>query len=150
MATKDPVSRKELLKPDEFQTTFGSLLAWAQGHQRTVFVGVVGVLVAIVLAFGLAAYAGHRRAAAFESYGKLQGAITKAVTDPSEANVKAVEDLAAQGLPSGEAGALAAYRLGAFHADRGDAAAAARYLHEAVDAGGPNLAAARYRLAGVL
>jgi tetratricopeptide (TPR) repeat protein len=60
----EKIDRKQLKKPDEFQVVAGHAMEWVAAHQRPVALAAGAVVLAALLAWGLAAWRGSREAAA--------------------------------------------------------------------------------------
>jgi hypothetical protein len=58
------LDRKELKKPDEFQVVAGKAMAWMMAHQKPLLAGVIALAVAVLGAWGTAAYSSSRDAKA--------------------------------------------------------------------------------------
>lgn len=153
MAETKKLSRKELLGPDEFIKDAGIAISWVDQHRRELIAGVGVAVGALVLWFAGTATLERGREQAFARYGAVEKAVAAAEADASAEKLQAVEDAlkALREAHGGSAAArLAAYRVGAFRADRGEWEAATPLLEEAARAGGPPGALAGFRLAGAL
>ena len=60
----DKIDRKQLRRPDEFQVVAGKAMEWVAAHQRKVVLAVGAVVLAVLLAWGLALWRSSREASA--------------------------------------------------------------------------------------
>jgi tetratricopeptide (TPR) repeat protein len=118
------VRRKDLRKPDEFETLTGQVVDWAQENRPVVVVVAVVAVVAALVALGVARWRSNRNEAAATMFVNAQAAFAESNwTDAAQRFAEVAEE-----YPSAPFGRLAKlYRAHALERQGDHAAAAAAY-----------------------
>jgi predicted negative regulator of RcsB-dependent stress response len=119
MAAK--LSKKELKKPDAFQTTMESVMHYMAVNKKRLYAIVTSAIIAAIIAFGIYMYWSNYQTSAKEMYARAQNSIYRNNNNPEELmrGVRTLQELINK-YPHSWSAKMARYHLGNIYYSSGE------------------------------